>query len=241
MASPPIGLMAVLGSPSFVDIFASGTLDTTNWLVSNYETNDYAGGGSNVTFSPSNVSLSQGCLCLTLDQPTTETSIGGELQSVKTFGYGTYEWVVRMSSTSSTPQGSGAAVSGSDSALFTYIDNSETEIDIEFTGNLPDVISLTNWINPNPADAPTENQTSSPSISGLDTGWHSYMMIWSATQIEWFIDGKSVAIHTKDIPTTPAYMMINFWGTNSSNWGGVATPNVIRYMYVSWASYTPAS
>ena len=34
-------------------------------------------------------------------------SVGGELQSKNALGFGTYEWVMRAASTSSTPNGSG--------------------------------------------------------------------------------------------------------------------------------------
>jgi hypothetical protein len=40
-------------TPTFEDSFNEGVLNTSKWVVSNYETNNYTGGGSNVTFSPS--------------------------------------------------------------------------------------------------------------------------------------------------------------------------------------------
>src|SRR5271170_1628484 len=90
------------GTPTFVDTFSGGSLNTKNWIVSNWTSDDYAGAGNNVTFSPSAISLSQGLLQMTLTQPTSGTSTGAELQSKTTFGFGTYQVVMRMSSTAAT-------------------------------------------------------------------------------------------------------------------------------------------
>ena len=54
-----------------------------------------------------------------------------------------------------------------------------------------------------------------------------------------YIDGKLVSTHTSNIPSAPAYIMINHWGTNSTGWGGQATIGVQRYLYVSSFTYTP--
>src|SRR5271170_1308177 len=223
------------GTPTFVDTFSGGSLNTKNWIVSNWTSDEYAGAGNNVTFSPSAISLSQGLLQMTLTQPTSGTSTGAELQSKSTFGFGTYQVVMRMSSTSPTSTGSGSVVSGSDSAFFSFINNSETEIDIEYCGNTPSNIWLTNW------DTTNLKTYTEPAAANLASGFHTYTVVWSSKQIQWSIDGVVVATHTTNIPQTPAYMMINFWGTNSSSWGGVATPGVTRYFYVSSVSFTPAA
>src|SRR6185437_1162769 len=52
------------------------------------------------------------------------------------FGFGTYEWVMRTSSTSATPYGEGSAMSGQVSSGFAFIDASTTEIDFEIDGVL---------------------------------------------------------------------------------------------------------
>jgi hypothetical protein len=48
-----------------------------------------------------------------------------------------------------------------------------------------------------------------------------------------------VATHTRNVPSTPAHIMISHWGTNNDKWGGPATLNVPRYLYVRKVSYTP--
>lgn len=173
---------------------------------------------------------------MTLTQPSSGVSTGAELQSVKTYGFGTYTVVMRQSSTASTATATGSVVeSGSDSAFFLFINNSQTEIDIEFCGNTPGNIWLTNW------DTLNAKTNTEPAVANLASGFHTYTVVWTSTSITWSIDGVVVATHTTNIPQTPAYIMINFWGTNSSDWGGVATPGVTRYFYVKSVSFTPAA
>jgi endo-1,3-1,4-beta-glycanase ExoK len=224
-----------VGTPTFSDNFSGGSLNTENWIVSNWTSDNYAGAGNNVTFSPSAISLSEGLLQMTLTQPTSGTSTGAELQSKNTYGFGTYQVVMRMSSTAATSTAAGSVVSGSDSAFFSFINNSQTEIDIEFCGNTPNNIWLTNW------DTTNLKTYTEPAAANLASGFHTYTVVWTSTSITWSIDGTVVATHTTNIPQTPAYIMINFWGTNSSSWGGVATPGVTRYFYVQSVSFTPAA
>ena len=221
--------------PTFVDDFNSGTLNKANWIVSNWTSYNYGGAGSDVTFTSSNIDLSQGMLRMELNVPTATASTGAEIQSKQTFGYGTYETVMRMASTSATANGAGGTVSGSDSSIFSYINNSESEIDTEFCANTPGIINYTNW------DTLAKNQATWPASANLAAGFHDYKMVWAPGQIQWYIDGVLLATHTQNVPSTPAYIMFNFWGTNSKSWGGLATPGVTRYFYVKSVSFTPAS
>ena len=50
-----------------------------------------------------------------------------------------------------------------------------------------------------------------------------------------------VSTHTGVVPQTPAFAMINHWGTNSTGWGGLATTNITRYMFVRSFSFIPLS
>lgn len=221
--------------PTFVDDFNSGTLNKLNWIVSNYSASNYGGAGSDVTFTSSNIDMSEGMLRMELNQPTATISTGAEIQSKQTFGYGTYITVMRMASTAATATAVGSTVSGSDSSIFSYINNSESEIDTEFCGNTPGLINYTNW------DTLAKNQWSGPTIANLAAGFHTYKMVWTPGQIQWYIDGVLLATHTQNVPSTPAYIMFNFWGTNHTSWGGLATPGVNRYFYVKSVSFTPAS
>lgn len=226
--------------PTFGSNFSSGLLEPTKWKASSYTQPNYAGAGNTVTFSPKNLLFDEGMLCIRLDQPDSAHSTGGEIQSLNKYGFGKYFFTMRVSSTAPTATSEGSVVSGSDSGAFLFFDNSETEIDIEYCGGTPNNIWLTNWINPTPTLPPTLKQYSEPALSNLAHGFHLYQIDWSPTEVKWLIDDVVVATHTQNVPQVPAFIMINFWGTNDKNWGGLASPGVSRYLYVKSVSFTPA-
>jgi endo-1,3-1,4-beta-glycanase ExoK len=229
-------LVSVSGLGSFSDNFSTGALDASKWLASNGLAPGTISGLNYGSFVPSNVDLSKGMLCLKLQQQQGSSgvmSVGGELQSLTTYGYGTYEWVMRASSTSSTPTGAGTVVSGQISAGFSFVNNSQTEIDFEIEGQNPDTVWMTNWI------STSQKQYSSVFLASPDANFHHYKFVWVPGKIDYYIDGKLVSTHTSNIPSAPAYIMINHWGTNSTGWGGSATVGVQRYLWVSGFTYTP--
>jgi hypothetical protein len=126
-ASGPDNRVVAPASATFFDDFSKGKPDTSKWIALNWGA---PGGGK---FVPSYLDFSSGMLRIKVTQTYTSTgavaSVGGELQSTKILGFGTYEWVIRASSTSSTLTGSGVAVSGQISSGFVFVNNSQTEID----------------------------------------------------------------------------------------------------------------
>ena len=185
---------------------------------------------------PSYLDFSTGMLRIKLTQ-TSSGSVGGELQSKNALGFGTYEWIMRASSTSSTPNGSGYTVSGQISSGFIYVNNSQTEIDSpEIEGQNPGTLWWTSWTSVN-----TKQYTSTQAPFAPESGFHSYKCVWTKTSIKFYVDGALVSTHTGVVPQTPAYAMINHWGTNSKGWGGLATPNITRYMFVRSFSFVPAN
>ena len=225
------------GAPAgatFYDDFSKGSLDTSKWIPSNWSA---PGGG---TFVPSYLDFSTGMLRIKVTQTYNSSggiaSVGGELQSKNALSFGTYEWVMRAASTSSTPNGSGYTVSGQISSGFIYVNNSQTEIDSpEIEGQNPGTLWWTSWISVN-----TKQYTSSQAPFAPENGFHSYKCVWTNTSIKFYVDGVLVSTHTGVVPQTPAYAMINHWGTNSTGWGGLATPNITRYMFVRSFSFVPA-
>jgi len=229
-------LVSVSGSGSFSDNFSTGTLDPSKWLASNGFAPGSISGVNYGSFVPANVDLSKGMLCLKLQQQQGSSgvlSMGGEIQSLTTYGYGTYDWVMRTSSTSSTATGSGSVVSGQISAGFSFVNNSQTEIDFEIEGQNPKTVWMTNWI------STSQKQYSSVFLASPDASFHHYKFVWVPGRIDYYIDGTLVSTHTSNVPSTPSYIMVNHWGTNSTGWGGVATVGVERYLYVSSFTYTP--
>lgn len=231
--------------PTFEDYFNEGKLDTSKWVVSNYENNNYAGGGSNVTFSPGNIDLSGGSLRMELTQPTAGTSTGAEITTKLSFGYGTYEFSMRAGSTSPTSSGTGTTESGQISSTF-IIHNpppsyaSVTEIDapeIEGLSARNDWIEWTVWKNSVATDPTPEYNV----VTNPEDGFHRYKFVWSAASIKFYIDGVLKSTCTSGIPTVAAVIDVNFYGTNDTSWGGLATVGVTRYMYVNsvkfWAAH----
>jgi endo-1,3-1,4-beta-glycanase ExoK len=230
-------LVSVRGSGSFSDTFSSGILDASKWLASDEPAPGRIPGMNQGSFVPSNVDLSKGVLCLKLQQQQGSSgiiSVGGQIQSLDTFGYGTYEWTMRASSTSATPNGPGSVVSGQISSGFSFVNDSQTEIDYEIEGQHPNTIWMTNWL------TTSQKQYSSVFLAAPDQSFHRYRFVWTPGKVDFYIDGVLVSTHTSNIPSVPAYIMVNHWGTNSTGWGGSATVGVERYVYISNFVYTPS-
>jgi len=215
----------------FTDTFNTGAL-SSNWIVSTWAA---PFGGK---FSSANISLSQGMLGIRLTQSknpdgTWGNSVGGELQCKQLFGYGTYEWECRASSTSQTPYGVGAPVSGSITGCFNYINDSQTEIDFEVEGLAArsNLIQFTNW-----STQAAQQSSVMPLTPTPEAGFRVYKFVWAPGQINFYVDGVLLKTHTKNVPTTPAYAMINHWGTNNQDWGGAATQGD-RWMWVKRFSF----
>jgi endo-1,3-1,4-beta-glycanase ExoK len=221
---------------TLTDTFSTGSLDHSKWLASNEPAPGSISGVNYGSFVPGNVDLSKGMLCLKLQQQHGSSgvvSVGGQIQSAVPYGFGTYEWIMRTSSTSSTPNGSGSRVSGQVSSGFTFINNSQTEIDYEIEGGHPDTVWMTNWTTVN------AKQYTSATLTAPDAKFHSYKFVWSPGKIDFYLDGAFVSTHTVNIPSSPAYILVNHWGTNNTKWGGLATTGVERYLYISRFTYTP--
>jgi endo-1,3-1,4-beta-glycanase ExoK len=220
--------------PTFSDTFTGGKLDASKWIIDTGRAPGNIPGQNTGTLSAEHVDLSTGMLRLTLTQSISgelATSVGAEVRSKQLFGYGTYVWVARAASTAETPKGRGTAVSGTVTDFFNFINDSETEIDFEYEGQSPDTLEMTNF-----STVSNSPSTTTP-VPGAESAFHEYKYVWSASKIEFYVDGKLVSTHSEHIPSTPAAVLINLWGTNSSKFGGVATNGVARFLYVSSFSY----
>ncbi len=223
--------------PTFRDTFSGGTLDQTKWFIDTGQAPGNIAGVNHGTLSAEHVDLSTGMLRLKLTQNVADglaTSTGAEIRSKELFGYGTYVWVARAASTSATPRGAGSAVSGTVFDVFNFINDSETEIDFEYQGQSPATLEMTNY------STVSHSQSTSTPVPGADGSFHEYKFVWSAARIEFYVDGTLVSTHTEHIPSAPAAVLINLWGTNAASFGGPATHGATSYLYVSSFSYTAA-
>ena len=230
------------------DDFNGTALDTTRWINANEQAPGYLPGKHIGYYDPTHLRVLNGYLVISLTQENGTVdglpgaiSRGGLIYTKNTYGYGTYEWRVRMSSTATSPTGAGSPVSGSVSAGFNYINNSQTEIDFEFSAHQPGWLWMVNWYNTKPATGPYDSQHtySMASVPDLTSAFHTYKFVWQSGKITYSINDLFQTSHVTDVPTAPAYFMINHWGTNNPWWGGAATVGTTRYFYIDWARYTP--
>jgi beta-glucanase (GH16 family) len=236
-------LMGHLSAQSFSDSFNSRQLDTSKWTIATYQSPDSKPGINRGVYVPENIDLSQGVLRIAVTQKRSGDEVqsaGGALISKELFGFGTYEFEMRMSSTASTPQASGDPKTGAVSSGFLYLKNSETEIDLEFLGN-ENSIWITTWHNHDPKRPPHPSDKQSNKIANhfLGTQFRTYRLVWSSKTVNVFIDGVQVVHQTADVPQKPAHIILQHRGTNSDKWGGTATLGTPRYFYVKSVRFTP--
>jgi beta-glucanase (GH16 family) len=242
-------------STAWQDDFSRSKLNSSFWVVGQGPAPGYIAGQHQGLYDPTHVKIvkdgsnSYLQLLLTQEQGTVDTnpdgviSRGAEIYTKGLYGYGTYAIRMRMSSTASTPNDpQGNSTSGSVSAGFSYINNSQTEIDFEFSGAYPDTLYMVNWLNTDPGADPTpaeETYTTQYPLT-VSTQFHTYQFVWQPGMITYYVDGTWQATHTTNIPSAPAEFRINHWGTdNPTGWGGAATLGISRYLYVDWVSYAP--
>lgn len=227
---------------AFQDDFKGGTLDATKWIVATYKSPDSEPGVNNGIYVSPAIDLSQGMLRIVVQQHTAASgveSFGGAILSKELFGYGTYDFEMRMSSVSSTPQGDGASLSGAVSSAFIYYNRSESEIDLEFLGN-ENAMWVSSWRNPTPALDPTPHQKTSHKVIDHDlaTRFRHYSLVWTPKAVDVYIDGIRVAHQTEHVPQNPAHIILQHRGANNRKWGGQAAPGVDRYFFVRSVKFT---
>ena len=249
-AAPPGNAKGKGGKPSgWRDDFTGSTVDASRWVNVSGQAPGYIPGNHIGYYDPAHVSVQEGYLVISLTQDYGIVdgllgliSIGGLISTYETYGYGTYEWQMRMSSTAVTPLGLGSSVSGSVSAGFSYVNNSQTEIDFELGGHLPGWLYMTNWHNKNPRTGPSDRQETytAASLPDISEKFHTYKFVWEKGKITFYVDDVFQTSHVTNIPSAPAYFMINHWGTNNLWWGGLANNvEASRYFYIDWVQYTP--
>jgi len=231
--------------PTFLYDFTTGKLDPTIWFIA-----DYPSPGSEPKFNnhgmydASAIDFVKGGLRITVNQKQGPNGIvestGGAIYTKEQFSYGTYVFVMRQSSTSPTIDGVGHTVTGAVSSGFLYRKNSESEIDLEFTGQ-DNAIHVTNWKNPTPQLPPPAgcNTTEKAKNQFLGTQVRRYTLVWLPDKVQISIDGVVVVTHKTHVPSAPAAIVLQHRGTNTNTWGGTANIGVPRYFFVQSVTYTP--
>jgi hypothetical protein len=228
---------------AFSDEFKLGELDSKKWTIATYKSPDSKPGVNTGNYVSAAIDFAHGMLCITVEQNQTNRgveSLGGAIISKEYFGFGTYDFEMRMSSISPTPQGDGKSLSGAISSGFIYYNKSESEIDLEFLGN-ENAMWVSSWRNPDPTVDPTSLHKTSNKVADRDlaTGFRHYSVVWNSRSVDVYIDDIRVSHQTEHVPQTPAHIILQHRGTNSIKWGGKASVGTTRYFYVRSVKFTP--
>ncbi|AVA25214.1 glycoside hydrolase family 16 protein [Rhizobium sp. NXC24] len=193
---------------SFVDNFDK--IDNGRWYISDGWNN---GPHQNCSWSKKEVRVEGGILQLQFTQAKTgqRDYACGEIQTTKTYGYGTYEARYRT-----------ATGSGLNSAFFTYIGPTDKkphdEIDFEVLGKNPAQVQLNQYIG-----AKGGNEKFVPVAGGADQGFNDYAFVWEKDRLRYYVNGKLVQEVTDPlkIPTHAQKIFFSLWGTDTlGDWMG---------------------
>jgi hypothetical protein len=125
-------------------------------------------------------------------------------------------------------------------SIFTYNDQPQDEIDIEFIGKDPTIFQsnyFTNGVGHHGSDIQL----------GYDAtqSFHDYAFEWRPGSIVWFVDGKPV--HREDgsrgaLPQTAGAFILNFWpGNTLESWLGPLEYDKPVQAEYEWVRFTPLS
>jgi endo-1,3-1,4-beta-glycanase ExoK len=227
-------------SASFFEAFDA--VSPERWFISNGWTN---GPHQNCTWSAKNFRIADGALELILrkngegDAPPEKAAEArqyscAELQTHKTYGYGTYEF-----------RASAAAASGLVSAFFTYVgptphsQSPHDEIDFEFLGKDKHAVQLNYF-----GSAQGQHEYMAPLGFNSSETMADYAFEWLPGSIRWFINGKLVheakAEADKPFPKTPGKIFLSLWASdNSEAWlGKFADPGKPLVARFDWLAFT---
>lgn len=237
--------------PAFIEEFS----DLTRWNKSEWGSpgNSKVHGGE---YWPNNATIVDGALSLMLEQYVGPPKVGGirslgaEVKSLDKFHYGTYEFLVRFASEAARPTDEGKSISGGVSVIQILTrkppletDLSATDIQVEVWGDVPDVA----WVSNSATTVEAVEPDSTDVCFGLLTeAYHKVQIVWEVRKVSYWIDDVPVAVHTSNVPYSPAKVVFSHYGTNAEapncegGWGGVGSPKIERRMFVKRFSYIPA-
>lgn len=220
----------------------SAPLDIKRWSISRGQAPQHSG-TNKASFSPDHVSIVDGVLRIKLvqfmDDQGVVNSIGGEIKTIALLGYGTYEFELKASSDDERFFVPGEAVSGTITGAASYRARSETEIDVEMEGvaSKKHLTHTSTW---------TDENTPSQITSIPPAFWYSlephqqfykYRYVWTHGKVIFYRNNKLISTHTAVVPSKPAHFLFNHWGTNSKEWGGLATLGIARYVFIRRFSF----
>jgi hypothetical protein len=207
------GTMTVLLNEQFNDKRVNGQ----DWYIPRWSVDGSTFLGRTQLACSQNASLpraSGGAVHLTLDtwNPTGFSFYGTELISKKTFKIGSgLDVIVRAKLNSPVPKG---VVGG----LFLYAtkaSGNHDEVDTELLSNNTGRVQTNIYAN-EPLGAGSPVFAVLPH-GGKLTGYHTYEMKCSSTQVVWYVDGVRVRTEKRKIPAGPVKVRLNIWAP-ASDW-----------------------
>jgi beta-glucanase (GH16 family) len=233
---PPAGYQLV-----FDDEFNGTSVNTTTWNLEGVWGGPVSSTNPNFSYSTSNVTEGNGLLTITaLNSGNSWT--GGiisttNINSPFTFQYGFVEVRAQLAA----GQGFWPAIwlIGSPTAdgLLPNAPNVDDEFDImEFLGgNVTDVYQTYHW--EKSLAVASQQQQVVVTNANWTTGFHIFQMLWQPGKITYYIDGIQTASSTKNVPSNPMYLIINFDVGGPNDWGGgpnSSTPSP-AYLQIDYA------
>ncbi|GGK43172.1 hypothetical protein GCM10008955_41200 [Deinococcus malanensis] len=210
------------------------TLNTTRWWVSNGGwTPFWAKDGLSGSWNPGNVTVVGGYLIMKLKVDAGRRASAAELGTVARYGYGIYEARLRAASSSARPTVRGTGASGNITGFFSFVNDSQTEIDHEIEGHNRTTDWMGTW-----QTTGRHDYGAGGTGTDLSQDFHIYRWNWTPTKVDFYIDGVLKRRITSVVPTREAHLMFNLWPTNTTLWGGKSTPGT-QYMLVDYVSFTP--
>ncbi len=214
--------------------------DTSRWMKADGWTN---GSPFDNAWLADHISFADGSMVIRLDDEGAlgEPYSSGNYQSLGFYGYGCYEAGMKP-----------VAGSGTVTSFFTYagpFDNGgngkHNEIDIEFLGKNTKSVQFNFFTNDD------EFASHNESVYGLgfdaSGGFHVYGFKWTATGIEWYVDGELV-YSVADTPENPTpkttdslqKIMMNLWPVDDSaeGWAGIFNYQEPLNAEYEWVRFT---
>ena len=217
---------------SFFDGFDS--LNAQRWYVSDGWSN---GAHQNCAWAKGQVKATGGLLGVGFAPvPSTGRNYScGELQTKKSFGFGTFEARLK------TPAGSGL-----NAAFFTYIGPTQSkphdEIDFEILLKNTSLMETTTWVNGKSGDGEIGAGQSHELPYPSDSDFIDYAVTWSPDKLEFYVN--KVLIRTIEepafIPKNPQRIFFSLWGSDTlTEWMGPFEPPAGPIaMQVDWVGFT---
>lgn len=165
---------------------------------------------------PTNVSVGSGYL---KEKVPAHSTGGAEIQSLDSYGYGTYMARIRTAKAPSSITG-----------FFLYRSpDFDAEIDIEIYNDGSGKVDFVTYANGRKTHVATKKLGFNPSAA-----FHIYRFDYKPDAVKFYVDGKLMQVWKTDLPRGSMKLLVNTW---FPSWLAGTAPTLDRYTHVDWVSY----